>query len=237
MKKLLTSLVLFVALTSNLVFSQSETKSFPSDQAVSYAKQNQVVLTCRGEGDEGHFVAGGQGEIIQVDQTGVWILTARHVSFHAESCDAMFPDYSFHTAYLSKQFEKSDLAILFVPKAYWPTHASIAAAKLNSDLFVFTEIKRKFTLSGDTVLGFFFDFDYTVHSGTAYSYAPAELLSKIGYPVPPGSVILTDLYSRPGSSGGGVYDKEGNLVGVVSCGNTQVTMIVDIAKALEEESL
>jgi hypothetical protein len=237
MKKFLASLAVFVSLSVVLISKPVTASYSPSEQAVSYAKQNQVVLTCRGTGENGPFVAGGQGAIMQVDQTGVWIITARHVSFNSDSCDAMFPDYSFHTAYLSKQYNKADVSILFVPKAYWPTQASIKPVKLFEDLFVFTEIKQKYTMVGDSIVGFFFDFDYTLHIGKAYSYSPKELLDKINYPVPADSAMLTDLYSAPGSSGGGVYDADGNLVGLVSCGDMKGhTFIVDISKAFEEET-
>lgn len=235
-KKFLTLLLtFFVLLTPLNVLPQQELLS-----AVDVARLNQVVLTCRGINESGSFLAGGQGEIYSVNSDGVWIITARHVSLNSSSCDAMFPDRSFHTAYLVKQFNKSDISILFVPRAFWPTHAIIRDLQLDTPLFVFSEVQKVYTRTENgALIGFHFDFDYALHKGIAIDYSPAEILIKLNWPVPPGSVAYTNLYSRPGSSGGGVYNANGELVGLVSCGmfyDPESTFIVDISKAIAEES-
>jgi Trypsin-like peptidase domain len=196
-------------------------------------QQNRTVITCYDNNDN---IWGGQGTITQVDQLGVWVTTAGHVTHDSSHCDVMFRDGSTHTAHLVKAFDKSDVAVLFVSRAYWPTHASIASLKIGSKLFNFGEINKSFVLGDDgDIEGFMFIFNDKTYEGRAIARMPASL---IRYPVNKGNLVLTNLYSRPGSSGGGVFDENGNLVGLVSGGSVvdpYITYIVDVSQSFDEE--
>lgn len=235
MRKLNLILNIIVLLFLTVTFSPipvGEIKN-PDQNLLSIIQQNRTVITCY---DNNDGIWGGQGTITQVDQTGVWVTTAGHVAHDSTYCDVMFRDGSVHTAHLSKQFDKSDVAVLFVPKAYWPTHASIEPLRMGEKIYAFGAIIQAFQ-HGDfgEIIGFMFVFNDTLYDGLSLSRMPASM---IRYPVAKGNLVLTNLYSHPGSSGGGVFDDKGNLVGLVSGGsmfNSYITYIVDVNQSFDEE--
>jgi hypothetical protein len=212
----------------------------PDQKVVDIAKANQVALTCYDHDESATW--GGQGVIYNVDQTGVWIITAGHMTKEADHCATLFPDRSLHTSYPSFTSTTSDYGILFAPKAYWASHASIVDMKLGSNLFDFSEVRQNVIKLGDIVLGFIFDFNYTVHVGVTYGPALPHILD---YILANHNLIISNIYSRPGSSGGGVYNENGDLVAIVSghgmlenpvTHKTQeVSFLVYLTKALQED--
>jgi S1-C subfamily serine protease len=226
----------FTGLSTHIYEDPKQDKKLVSDQIMNVMQQNRVVVECE---DKHGQLWGGQGTIINEDQTGVWILTADHVAAGSTRCDTMFRDKSTHTAHVSWESDTADAAILFASRASWPTHAAIEKLVLGEKEYVFGEIKSEYVVdsSGMVVLGFGFTFNDTLYQGKSISRVPEQLM--FGYPANRYNLVLTNLYSAPGSSGGAVFNEKGNVVGLVSGGSASdhfITYIVDVLQSLEESS-
>ena len=217
-----------------LTFSSIHTnKIIVTERFRQVISQNRVALTCFGKGNDD--IWGGQGTIVNTDLTGVWILTANHVANNTDHCDAEFNDQSVHTAYTSKIYQNSDIAVMFAPRAYWPTHAALVDLKLGEDVADFGPVTVSFVRDEFGVQGVGFIFNDKISDGQVILPFPGTLFH---YSAPKGNMYLTNLFSAPGTSGGGVYDSDGNLVGVVSGGSAlddYVCYIVAAKKAEDEE--
>ncbi len=232
MKKLSLALFSSIVALAAFVFNpiQHSQTATASQSFVQHIQQNRVALTCYTKNDS---IDGGQGTITSVDDSGVWITTAAHVPHDSSYCDAEFRDGSFHTAYIEKEFSRSDVTILFAPRARWLTKAHISTLMLGEHLWVFGEVKPKlyYSTSGD-LIGATFVLNDDLYEGTALARMPAPLMH---YAANRGNLVLTNLYANPGSSGGAVFDDDGNIVGLVSGGSTGITYIVDLEKSYDEE--
>jgi hypothetical protein len=226
-----------------LLFSGLSTKvTATSIETQQIMTNNRVALTCHGSVQEDDNLItdwGGQGTVVRVDEHGTWILTARHVAKGAEHCIAIFSDYSEYIAVTNSNllFQHSDMAYLIVPNLYWPTHAIIRPLPYMKILNVWGNVHVAFIYDEKGNVSAGFTFDDNIYRGIALAPVPEyiedALLDHERH------LVYTNTFSVPGSSGGGVYDDNGFLVGVDVRGhalNDHMTLIVDIFKTLEEDN-
>jgi|SRR5579864_3200433 len=226
-KLILSSMLIMMTFIFTLV--NYEFKFTVADNVAKTMENNRAIISC------GPF--GGQGTITNVSSEGVTITTARHVLDTYEECNVMLADYSLHIARATKIFKQTDEAQMLIPNFSWPTQAHISSMKLGEELSAFGPIKPKEPMDLDNPW-FTWDFSYEIHTGVAIMPVIGDLLKLYGYPAPSHNLVMTSVYSAPGSSGGGVYDNKGNLVGIVSGGsglNHNQSILVNIQASLEEE--
>jgi S1-C subfamily serine protease len=226
--------LLLVFLTTCFIGTQKNQVTNIDQTLYARIQQNRTILTCY----DNTSIKGGQGTIIQTDNNGVYVVTADHVVNDTQRCEVQFRDGTMHNGYTQYEFKDADVAIEFIPGAFWLTSSKIAPMHIGDKDYVFGEVSPQIYVdasSSHTIIGAMFTFNDTLYDGTILTPVPAKFIS---YVRRNHDLMFTNLYAAPGSSGGGVFNREGNLVGIVSGGSiidSNITYVVDLEQAVESE--
>ena len=199
--------------------------------------ENMVAVTGTVNQLFGQGEMGGQGTIIKDSKEGAIVLTAGHVSNDGSSNPTIVTrDGKLHEAVPHWSSKKEDLAEFLIKGYHHRTHATIGELKEGMSIYTFGYVDyQPYYLDGE-IINFVFTFSEEMYQGHMGPKIPQPAL--IGYPIGHENMYLAHIFADHGSSGEGVYDKDGNLVGVISAGNGmrhRATYVVDVKTSLDEK--
>lgn len=207
-----------------------------SDMMKAKMAENGVAVTGTMQTLFGEGSVGGQGTIIKDSADGAIVLTAGHVAADASNAIVGTRDGKLHDAKVHWISKKSDIAELVIPGYHSKTHATIAALKAGEELHTFGYVDYTPYYMDGQIINFVFTFSDEFYSG--HAVAKIDPAALVGYGPGRENLWLARIFADHGSSGEGVYNKDGNLVGVISGGNgmkKNVTYIVAAKEALKDK--
>ncbi|MCM1539253.1 MAG: serine protease [bacterium] len=177
----------------------------------------------------------GSGVVIARDENGLVIVSAKHLLMYDVRAAVSFAGMEGMEGTVIGYSASYDLAYLYVPYlAYSPSweNPGMWTVEENGNgrqIFLRTDDAYRELRAGDGVLqvGLSEHAELEYYTGTAQ--AKEVFISDYN-----ASMLLNECYAEAGMSGGGVFDEEGRLVGIIIAGDGQGTVCMPITTVLAE---
>jgi serine protease Do len=169
-------------------------------------QQNGYSMFGSGDTGEAEEAASGSGVIIYQDDDEIWIVTNHHVVEDAESLSVQFVDGTSADASLKGEDSDADIALLSVKKSDLSsdTLSAISVATFGDSDAV--EVGNQVVAIGNAL-----GYGQSVTTGII-SAKDRDLESSDGSTMT--GLLQTDAAINPGNSGGGLFNMQGQLIGI-----------------------